>query len=550
MRNDKRRTHGNTSTPRFIIVTGGVLSGLGKGIVSASIGRLKSVGLKVVPVKCDGYLNIDPGTMNPYEHGEVFVMDDGGEVDMDFGHYERFMNINTKFDWNLTSGKIFKTVIEKERRGDYLGKTVQMIPHVTDEIKRRLFSIAREEKADIVLVEIGGTVGDIELMLFLEAVRQLKADVRAENIMYVHLTLVPSLETVGEQKTKPTQVSVKALQAAGIQPDVIIGRSEQMLSQNTKKKIALFCNIPEVAVISDPDVETVYELPLVFEKEGLSRLIYNKFGLQKKPDLEKWKGLVANIKKPRREITVAMAGKYTGLHDSYVSINEALVHAGAHQGVGVKTAWIETTGRGGDKELDSELERVDGVIVPGGFGSRGAEGKIRVIRFARENSVPFLGLCYGLQLAVVEYARNACGLKNAGSTEIRDETQHPVVDILPEQKNVEGKGGTMRLGTCPAVLKKGSLVRRLYGRGVASERHRHRYEVSPSYHDILQQNGLVFSGMSPDRRLAEFIELKNHPFFVATQAHPELKSRLERPSPVFMGFVAACVKHCRTLRRG
>ncbi|OGM03200.1 CTP synthase [Candidatus Woesearchaeota archaeon RBG_13_36_6] len=527
---------------KWIIISGGVLSGLGKGIVTASIGKLLSSDYKVVPVKCDGYLNVDPGTMNPFEHGEVFVLEDGGEVDMDFGHYERFLNINCKFDWNLTSGKVFSSVIEKERRGDYLGKTVQIIPHVVNQVKQEFYEIARKEKAEIMLIELGGTVGDIENMIFYEAVRQLKLEVGPNNLIYVHLTYVPVLHSVGEQKTKPTQQSTALLREAGIQPDVIIGRSNNSLTKKSKQKIALFCNINEGDVISDPNTESVYELPLVFEKEGLTKSILKKLNLKRKRDLKKWNMLVEKIKHPKHKVNIAICGKYTDLHDSYVSILESLIHAGANLGTKVNLSWIETTEiEQGKINVSDVLTGVNGVIIPGGFGHRGAEGKIEVIRYLRENNIPFLGLCFGLQLAVVEFARNVCGIEDANSTEVDAKTAHPVIFIMPEQEKVTNKGATMRLGSQKAMLKKGSLVQKLYKSDVAFERHRHRYEVNPKYHDMLQKNGMIFSGMSPDKQLVEFIELPKHKYFVATQGHPELKSRLERPAPLFYGFVKACV---------
>ncbi len=527
---------------KWIIISGGVLSGLGKGVVTASIGRLLSEKYKVIPVKCDGYLNVDPGTINPYEHGEVFVLEDGGEVDMDFGHYERFLNIDCKFGWNLTSGKVFNSVIHKEREGKYLGQTVQIVPHVINEIKERWHRIAKEEKADVMIIEIGGTIGDIENMIFFEAARQLKLEVGDENIMYAHLTYVPILDSVGEQKTKPTQQSTNLLQEAGIQPDLIIGRSNKPLTEKSKQKIALFSNLSERDVISDPDISTVYELPLIFEAEGLHRIIERNLGIKSGKPLESWKKLVGKLKNPRREVTVAICGKYTDLHDSYVSITESLAHAGAHLSTKVNIRFIETSDvEKGKLNIARELEGVDGVIIPGGFGCRGAEGKIEVIRYLRENNIPFLGLCYGLQLAVVEFARNVCLLKGANSTEINPKTKHPVIFIMPEQKTIKEKGATMRLGRHVAILKQGTLVSRLYGTETASERHRHRFEVNPLYHPILQSKGMVFSGMSPDKSLVEYIELKNHRFFVGTQGNPELKSRLERPAPLFFGFVRACV---------
>lgn len=527
---------------KWIIVSGGVLSGLGKGIVTASIGRLLRDNYKVVPVKCDGYLNVDPGTINPYEHGEVFVLEDGGEVDMDFGHYERFLNIDSRFGWNLTSGKVFNSVIQKEREGRYLGQTVQIVPHVINEVKERLHRIAKEEKADVVIVEVGGTVGDIENMIFLEAVRQLRLEEGPNNIMCIHLTYVPSLNAVGEQKTKPTQQSTKLLQEAGIQPDVIVGRSDKPLSEKAKKKIALFCNLKPDDVISDPDMRTVYELPLIFEREGLHDIIERKLNIRIRPDLTRWKRLVNTVLAPKKEIKIALCGKYTDLKDSYVSISEALIHAGANLNTRVSTKFVETTEiEQGKLGIEESLHDVDGVIIPGGFGSRGGEGKIRVIRYLRENNIPFLGLCFGLQLAVAEFARDVCLLKKANSTEIDPNTPHPVIFIMPDQREITKKGATMRLGSYKAILKPGSLVSQLYNSDVAYERHRHRYEVNPLYHAILRGKGMVFSGMSPDNSLVEFIELPNHKFFVGTQGHPELKSRLERPAPLFYGFVKACV---------
>ena len=522
---------------KYIIVTGGVLSGLGKGIAAASIGHLLSSKLKFVPIKCDGYLNVDPGTMNPFEHGEVFVLDDGGEVDMDFGHYERFLGVTCKSKWNLTMGKVFYTVRKKERKGDYLGKTVQYIPHVTDVIKSHIFEIAREENPDIVIVEIGGTVGDIENELFLESMRQMKEDVGKGNIIYVHLTYVPIPYGVSEQKSKPTQQSVNLLKQRGIFPDIIIGRCSEFLTKEIKAKISSFCDVPSNGVITGLDVDDIYEIPVIFEKEGLPEIIHKKLNIYSPPDLRKWKKLIYNIRHPKDEITVAMCGKYTKLEDSYASIIESFNHCSAHLGCKINLQWVETTGL---KDA-SFLDTVDGVVVPGGFGSRGTEGKIEIIRLAREKNIPFLGLCLGLQLAVIEFARNVCNLKNANSTEMDPGTPHPVIDILPEQREISEKGGTMRLGAYPAVLKEGSLVQSLYGDREASERHRHRYEINPEYHSIIEENGMVFSGSSHDSRLVEFIELPSLKFFVGTQAHPELKSRMEKPAPLFYGFVKACL---------
>lgn len=526
---------------KWIIVTGGVLSGIGKGTATAAIGKLLSRNFKLVPIKCDGYINIDPGTMNPFEHGEVFVLDDGGEVDMDFGHYERFLNISCKFDWNLTTGKIFDSVIKKERKGDFLGHTVQIIPHITNEIKNRFFEIAKKEQADIMLIEIGGTVGDIENSWFIESVRQLKKEVGPDNILYVHLSYVPFFKAVGQQKTKPVQKDVERLRERGILPDIIIGRSEDYLTTETKKKIALFCDVDEDAVISGKDIETIYEIPLVFDEQGMLNIISKKFNFKPNRDLGYWKKLVEKIKNPTKKINVAICGKYTALADSYASLKEAIVHAGAAYGIKPIIQFIETTDiELGKKTVKESLKGFDGIIIPIGFGERGAEGKISCIKYAREKNIPFLGLCFGLQLAVIEFARNVCKLENANSTELNPNTKYPVVDILPEQKKVKDLGGTMRLGLYTADLLKGSIVAKLYNSNKASERHRHRYEVNPEYHDILKKSGLVLSGTSENGRLVEFIELSKHKYFVATQAHPEYRSRLEKPSPLFLGFVKAC----------
>ncbi len=522
---------------KYISVTGGVLSGLGKGIAVASIGHLLSSKLKIIPIKCDGYLNVDPGTMNPFEHGEVFVLDDGGEVDMDFGHYERFLGVTCKSRWNLTMGKVFNMVRKKERKGDYLGKTVQYIPHVTDLIKNHIFEIVQEENPDLVIIEIGGTVGDIENELFLEAMRQMKEDVGRDNIIYIHLTYVPVPYGVNEQKSKPTQQSVNLLKQRGIFPDIIIGRCPDFLTKEIKDKISNFCDVNSDAVITGLDVDDIYEMPIIFEQEGLPEIIHKKLNIYSPPDLRKWKKLVDNIRNPDRQITVAMCGKYTRLADSYASIIESFNHCSAHLSCKIDLKWVETT----DLKDTSFLDGVDGLVVPGGFGSRGTEGKIEAIRLARERDIPFLGLCLGLQLAVIEFARNLCNLTGANSTEMDPDTPHPVIDILPEQKKVAEKGGTMRLGAYPATITEGTLVHALYRSTEVSERHRHRYEVNPDYHLILQEKGMVFSGISPDRRLVEFIELPQLRFFAATQAHPELKSRMENPAPLFYGFVKACL---------
>ncbi len=523
---------------KFVFVTGGVLSGLGKGIAAASIGHLLQK-YRVIPVKCDGYLNVDPGTMNPYEHGEVFVLDDGGEVDMDFGHYERFLGVSTKQGWNLTMGKVYEKIRKKERRGDYLGKTVQYVPHVTNLIIDWWKYIAKKEEAEILLVEIGGTVGDIETDLYIEAARQLGRELKPADRLYVHLTYVPIPYGVNEQKSKPTQQSVNLLRSKGIKPDIVIGRCKEILTKEIKQKIALFADMDEKAVISGLDVDNIYKIPLIFNNEQLPKIIEKKLRIKVKPDLTELRDLVTNMSTATNNITVAIAGKYTKLEDSYASILESLNHCSANLHTKIIIKWLETSN---GFDLAEELKEVDAVIVPGGFGTRGIEGKIKVINYCRNNNVPFLGICYGLQLAIVEFARNVCNLKKANTEEAEPETEHNVVCILPEQKTVMEKGGTMRLGSYPARLKKGTLIRKLYKKEIINERHRHRYEVNPEYHETLENNGLVISGMSPNGKLAEFIELPSHPYFVATQAHPELKSNIFRPAPLFLGLVKAGIQ--------
>ncbi len=523
---------------KYIIITGGVLSGLGKGIALASIGRLLSSRHKVIPIKCDGYLNVDPGTMNPVEHGEVFVLDDGGEVDMDFGHYERYLGVSCKSSWNLTMGKVFDEIRKKERRGDYLGKTVQMIPHVTNFIKNYFIKIGEEDNADIVLIEIGGTVGDMENELYVDAVKSLSRKVGRENVLFVHVTYVPIPKGVDEQKSKPTQQSVGLLRQRGIEPDLIIARCSEFLSDSIKQKISAWSNVSSEEVITGIDVDDVHMIPIVFEKQGLSQLLARKLDCSINPDLEKWELLLRNRENPGKEITIAIAGKYTSLEDSYASIIEAIKHCSANFATKINVKWIDT------RKSELNLDGISGVIVPGGFGSEGTEGKIEVIRQCREKKIPFLGICYGLQMAVIEFARNIC-LLNACSTEIDPDCEHPVVDLLEEQREIKDKGGTMRLGAYPAILRDGSLVHSLYDDLRIYERHRHRYEVNPKYHKILQDNGLVLSGVSPDGALVEFIELKDHPYFVATQAHPELKSSLVKPAPLFVGLVQAAIIYNR-----
>ncbi len=523
---------------KFLFVTGGVLSGLGKGITSASIGLLlKACGLKVTAIKIDPYLNCDAGTMNPYQHGEVFVLEDGGEVDMDLGSYERFLDIDLTSDHNITTGKIYKRVIEKERRGEYLGQTVQIIPHVTDEIKSSMKRVAEKSGAEVVIVELGGTVGDIESMPFLEAARQMHQELGDESVVFIHTTLVPVVATVGEQKTKPTQHSVKELRAIGIQPDVIVGRSEEPLKESIKRKIALFCDVPLEAVISAPNVDLIYQVPLVFEEQGLTDYLLNRLKVQPaRRDLGEWKAFLENALHPTRSILVALVGKYTDLRDSYISYAEALTHAAALRRARVEIKWIEA-----DDYQDEMLEGVDGLIVPVGFGHRGAEGKIRAIHYARTHGLPFLGICYGFQLAVIEFCRNALGIEGANSTEFEGQPRHPVICLMPEQTTVREKGATMRLGAQPVILERGTLAHRLYGTQEIEERHRHRYEVNPAYIKQIEEAGFIFSGKSPDGRRMEIGEIPDHPFFIASQFHPEFKSRPTKPRPLFVGLVNACL---------
>ncbi len=524
---------------KFLFVTGGVLSGLGKGVAAASIGKLLASQYDVVPIKCDGYLNTDPGTMNPIEHGEVFVLDDGGEVDMDFGHYERFLDVTCKFDWNLTMGKVYQEVIEKERRGDYLGNSVQLIPHVTDHIKEWWKRIAEDEDADIVLVEIGGTVGDMENELYIEAARQMRHELPDADTMFAHLTYVPIPYGVDEQKSKPTQQSVQMLRERGLQPDVIIGRCSEQLTESIEEKISLFCDVEREAVITGQDVENIYRIPLMFEEQGMTDLVEKHLHIDVPPNHRNWSGLIDTMENPTGSVHITICGKYTDLDDSYASILEALQHCQAHHGVKVEVETVETTD---EREMFDAVEHADGIIVPGGFGTRGIEGKIAAIRRCREQDIPFLGICYGLQLAIVEFARHVCGLDAAHTTEVDEDTPHPVIDILPEQKHVEKKGGTMRLGSYPAELQEETLAYQLYGTADVEERHRHRYEVNPEYHEVLLEHGFVFSGISPNGRLVEFGELPDHPYFIGTQAHPELKSTLEEPAPLFRGLIASCIE--------
>ncbi|KUJ94510.1 MAG: CTP synthase [Archaeoglobus fulgidus] len=527
---------------KYIVVTGGVMSGLGKGITAASIGRLfVDMGYRVIPIKIDPYINIDAGTMNPFQHGEVYVLKDGTEVDLDLGHYERFIGEEVTGDHNITTGKIYKRVIEKERKGDYLGQTVQIIPHVTDEIKSWIRRVAKESNAEICLVEIGGTVGDIEGMPFLEAIRQMHNEEKEEDFALVHVTLVP-LDAGGEQKTKPTQHSVKELRELGLHPDVIVGRCSERLKPATKKKIALFCDVPEEAVISNEDAEDIYEVPLIFKREKLDEYLMRKLNLRAKESRKEWEEMVKRMKTLYEEASIAIVGKYVDVRDAYLSIKEALKHGGIEAGCKVNIVWVDSEDL---ENVDDFTLDIDGILVPGGFGARGAEGKIRAIEYARENGVPFLGICFGFQLAVIEFARNVVGFSEANSTELDENTPHPVIDLLPEQKGIDEMGGTMRLGDIEVTIKPGTIAHKLYGSEKVVERHRHRYEVNPEYIEKIESKGLVFSAYSDGGRRMEIAELPDHPFFFATQFHPEFKSRPYRPSPPFVGFVRAALKYRR-----
>ncbi len=608
---------------KFIFVTGGVVSSLGKGITAAALGTLlKHRGLKVSVLKVDPYLNVDPGTMSPLQHGEVFVTDDGAETDLDLGHYERFTDVNLGQKNNLTTGQVYGTVIARERRGDFLGATVQVIPHVTNEIKQRFLRVAELDQADVVIAEIGGTVGDIESLPYLEAIRQMRTDVGRDNVMYVHVTLVPFIEAAGEQKTKPTQHSVKELRSIGIQPDVIVARSERPLSREMRDKIALFCDIDPEAVIQNVDAGSIYEVPLILEREGLAEIVVRRLRVEDRvspPRLDQWVEIVDRIRNPRHEVTIALVGKYVALHDAYLSVSEALTHAGIASATRVKILWVDsedlevTEGRtaasegrwrhrraapgsatpgalepggrpgqvdpgalsaegleeairqgayrlepqrylpeahpdGGRRRGSPErareiLQAADGVLVPGGFGHRGIEGKLAAIQYAREERVPYLGICLGMQLAVIEIARNVCGLEGANSTEFDPDCPHPVIDLLPEQKTVTEKGGTMRLGLYPAVIRPGTRTHQAYGTGRIAERHRHRFEFNNDYRDRLAAAGLVLAGLSPDGRLVEIVELEGHPWFIGTQYHGELTSRPFRPHPLFREFVRAALEY-------
>ncbi|MAT62285.1 MAG: CTP synthase [Actinomycetota bacterium] len=526
---------------KHIFVTGGVASSLGKGLTAASLGRLlKQRGLKVVIQKLDPYINVDPGTMNPFEHGEVFVTDDGGETDLDLGHYERFIDENLTTESNATTGSIYSAVIAAERHGEYLGKTVQVIPHITDEIKRRIRVLATED-TDVLITEVGGTVGDIEILPFLEAIRQFRLDVGENNICYVHVTLVPYIGPSGEHKTKPTQHSVTELRSAGIQPHAIVCRSNEPISDDLERKISRLSNVPFEGVVNAPDASSLYEIPLLLNEEGLDSYICDSLGLDNpEPDLEDWKALVSRVMSATAKVKIGLIGKYVSLVDAYLSVVEALNHAGAHHGVQVEIDWIQAEEVEGMLS-EGRLKDLDGVVIPGGFGERGIEGKIAAAGFARENDIPCLGLCLGLQCMTIDFARNVLGLERAHSSEFDPSSPHPVIDLMESQRDVSDMGGTMRLGAYVAQLKAESQVSAIYGEDVVSERHRHRYEFNSRYRAKFEDTDFVCSGESPDGRLVEFIELKDHPFWVATQAHPEFKSRPDRPAPLFRAFVEAAL---------
>jgi len=535
---------------KYIFVTGGVVSSLGKGITSASLGRLlKSRGLKVSIQKFDPYINVDPGTMSPYQHGEVFVTDDGAETDLDLGHYERFIDSSLSRNSNVTTGKVYLTVINKERKGDYLGATVQVIPHITNEIKKRVYLVGKESSPDVVITEIGGTVGDIESLPFLEAIRQIKWEVGLENCLYVHVTLVPYLGMAGELKTKPTQHSVKELLGIGIQPDIIVCRSEKPLSKELKQKIGLFCNMSSDHVIQNLDASTIYEVPLMLEKEGLADMVCRQLKLEcTAPDLTEWSDMVHRIKNLEKKVVIGLVGKYVELHDAYLSIVEALTHGGIFNNAEVEIKWIHSEDLE-DENVQDYLLNVDGILVPGGFGDRGIEGKIIAIQYARENKIPFLGICLGMQMAVVEFARNVVGLHGANSSEFDAESPYLVIDLMPEQRTIDEMGGTMRLGQYPCCLMEDTWVNCAYQETSIQERHRHRYEFNNDFKELLISRGLKIAGISPDQRLVEIIELKDHPWFVGVQFHPEFKSRPNKPHPLFRDFIKASLDKKESIKQ-
>ncbi len=535
---------------KFVFITGGVVSSLGKGITAASLGRiLKSRGIKVSALKLDPYINVDPGTMSPLQHGEVFVTQDGAETDLDLGHYERFMDVNLSQANNVTTGRIYWTTITKERRGDFLGGTVQVIPHITNEIKERIHRVAESSGADVVVVEIGGTVGDIESLPFLEAIRQLRSDVGRDSVMYIHVTLVPYLSVAGEAKTKPTQHSVKELRSIGIQPDVIVCRTQRPLTRELRDKIALMCDVDRRAVVQNVDADSIYRLPLMLEHEGLDDIVLDRLGMSAEPaDLAEWASMVGRATSLTGAVTIALVGKYVALHDAYLSVVEALTHGGIANGVHVNVRWIDSDDLE-DGQVSKQLEGVDGVLVPGGFGYRGIEGKIEAIHWARQSDTPFFGICMGMQAAVIEYARYEAGLRQANSTEFVPNTPDPVIDLMPEQQGVLDMGGTMRLGSYPCNLVAGSKAQSIYGDTLIFERHRHRFEFNNAYRDRIAALGLVPSGLSPDQRLVEIMELRSHSWFLGTQFHPEFQSRPNRPHPLFASFIGAALQHAQELGR-
>ncbi len=531
------------STTKYIFVTGGVVSGLGKGITAASLGRLlKARGYKVTIQKFDPYINLDPGTMSPYQHGEVFVTEDGAETDLDLGHYERFIDENLNINSNTTTGKIYWSVLNKERKGEYLGATVQVIPHITNEIKERVYRANKVSKSDIVITEVGGTVGDIESHPFLEAIRQVSREVGKENCLYIHVTLMPYLSKGGEMKSKPTQHSVKELLSIGIQPDILVCRTEHEMSKDVKKKIALFCNVEDDCIIQNLDAGSLYEVPLMLEKEHLADVTLRKLGLKdREPDLKEWTELVERERNMTKDVNIALVGKYVELHDAYLSVVESLHHAGIYNSAKVNIKWVNAENLT-DKNAAEVFSDVTGILVPGGFGDRGLEGKITAIKYARENKVPFFGICLGMQCAVIEFARDVVGYADAFTAEVKPDTTHPVIDLMPEQKDIEDLGGTMRLGAYPCKLAKDSFAYKAYGEELVYERHRHRYEFNNLYRDEITKAGMSITGISPNEKLVEIVEVKDHPWFVGVQFHPEFKSRPNRPHPLFRDFVAAAVE--------
>ena len=532
------------NSTKYIFVLGGVMSGLGKGIAASSIGYLlKQAGVRVTILKLDPYLNVDPGTMNPYQHGEVFVLDDGSETDLDLGHYERFIDVDMTKNNNATAGQIYSRVLERERKGEYLGDTVQVIPHVTDEIKKRIISVNAQNNYDVIICEVGGTVGDIESLPFMESIRQLSLEVGYHNHMLVHVTLLPFVKASGELKSKPTQHSVMKLREIGLSPDMILCRSEFPIEQSVRDKIALFCNVPSNHVIEGRDVSSIYEVPLAIYRQNAGQLIKDRLKIKKTPQLGTLKKFIKNYKNPKYEVTIAMCGKYTELIDSYKSVMEAFVHAGVENNARVNIKWIQTEKIKNLEDVEKVYSNINGVLILPGFGSRGSEGKIKIVKYSRENKIPFLGICLGLQCAVIEFARNVCKMKGANSTEFNSKTQYPVIDLMESQRAIKIKGGTMRLGAYECEVKIGTKTYYAYKKKKISERHRHRYEVNNRYKKTLEKNGLVFSGINQELRVVETIEVKNHPWFIASQFHPELKSRINKAHPLFREFIKAAVKN-------